>query len=475
MRHCAVLRHIFLFFCLCLCSPVLSNASVLPDSIVIHDGFSYMRSYTYTYVLKSRGKQYILYKVYEQHAGLDTLSVSEERRRMGSVTAGQVKRLVAAVEDPGFAKLEPRHFGFDKAWQEANATRMLGYAKERRTYWTPAQETYMLAALKDPARLRDALNKEVGREGVYVISRPRYDFRVVLYYRNRAPFSIEADANPLGMPWILHGRLSYNPALPALFADLLPETEPSANRKRFRAGTKLPEDLSRSICDALKPQLDSLAATAIMAELQPLRTVFEINGAREHGYFGRYISSKEQVYKVSLHNEYMHPQLSLQYMVSRNDGRLYPRDSLLREWESAVDRVQDIPFLREFLDGNSARRLDLYYFNNSGMNPYLKDGFNKNPEEWARYDKDPDPRFRQLYCGCDFRLLDAWLDEALFFELFDEENHASIWIVLPDNTPVLYHFSGPQVYRYSSADMGTNGGGVQYACKKFNTDGSIKK
>lgn len=475
MMHYPVLRRIFQFFCLCLCSLGLCSAAVLPDSIVIYDGFSYMRSYTYTYVLKPKGKQYILYKVYEQHAGLDTVTVSEERRRIGSVTAEQVKRLIAALEDTGFAKLEPRNFGFDKAWQEANASKMLGYAKERRTYWTPAQEAYMLAALKDPARLRDALKKEVGREGVYVISRPRYDFRVVLYYRNRAPFSIEADANPLGMPWILHGRLSYNPALPRWFADLLPETEASANRNRFRAEFGLPEELSKSICDGLKTQLDSLAAAAIMAELLPLKPVFEISGAREHGYFGRYISSKEQLYKVSLRNGYMHPQLSLQYMVSRTGTELYPRDSLLREWKSTVGRVQDIPFLREFLDGNSARRLDLYYFNNSGMNPYLKDGFNKNPEEWARYDKDPDPRFRQLYCGCDLRLPDAWLDEALFFELFDEENNASIWIVLPDDTPVLYHFSGPQVYRYSSADMGTNGGGVQYACKKFNPDGSIKK
>ncbi|MBL0913804.1 MAG: hypothetical protein IBJ09_15670 [Bacteroidia bacterium] len=475
MMHCPVLRRIFQFFGLCLCSLSICHASVLPDSIVIHDGFGYMRSYNYTYVLKSRGKQYTLYKVYERHAGLDTVTVSEERRRMGSVTAEQVKRLVAAVEDTGFAKLEPRHFGFDKAWQEANASMLLGYARERRTYWTPAQEAYMLAALKDPARLRDALNEVVGREGIYVISRPRYDFRVVLYYRNRVPFSIEADANPLGMPWILHGRLSYNPALPRLFADLLPESDQSANRKRFRAESGLPEKLSESVCDHLKPQLDSLAAAAIMAELLPLNAVFDMSGAREYGYFGRYISSKEQLYKVSLRNEYMHPQISLQYMVSRSGKGLYPRDSLLREWKNVVGRVQGIPFLQEFLDGNSARRLDLYYFNNSGMNPYLKNGFNKNPEEWARYDKDPDPRFLELYCGCNFRLPDAWLDEALFFELFDEENNASIWIVLPDNTPVLYHFSGPQVYRYSSADMGTNGGGVQYACKKFNPDGSMKK
>lgn len=453
-----------------------ARALNLPDSIVIYDGASsHFKGYSYRYVLKPKGRQYILYRTGERKWDFDSDSLRTEHKRLGSLPVEELKAFLAAVEDTSFRYLHPRNFGYDAAWQEREAPRLLGYALKRRQYWSPELEARMLAGLKDPAAMQHAMNKVVGREGIYIISKhASYDFRVILYYRNRAAFSIEAGENPLGMPWILHGRLSYNPSLPRFFAALLPAADKSMNRRRFELEGELPRQLSEEICDNLKNELDSLSAVAVMNELADLAPVFRINGAREHGYFGRYISSPLQVYKVSLQNERMHPQLSLQYMVSRNDGRLYPRDSLLREWKSAVDRVQDIPFLREFLDGNSARRLDLYYFDNSGMNPYLKDGFNKNPEEWARYDKAPDPRFIGLYCGCNFRLPDAYLDEALFFELIDEENNASIWIVLPDNTPVLYHFSGPQVYRYSSADMGTNGGGVQYACKKFNPDGSIR-
>jgi|GEM_PF-1688979 len=461
-----------LFFC-----AAGAHALSLPDSIVIYDGASsHFKGYSYRYVLKPRGRKYILYRTQERKRDFDSDSMRTGHQRFGSLPVEELKAFLAAVEDTSFRYLHPRNFGYDAAWQEKEAPRLLGYALKRRRYWTPELEARMLAGLKDPAAMQHAMNKVVGREGIYIISKhASCDFRVVLYYRNRAPFSIEAGENPLGMPWILHGRLSYNPALPRFFAALLPEADKSLNHKRFETEGELPRQLSEEICDNLKNELDSLSAVAAINELSDLAPVFRINGAREHGYFGRYISSPLQVYKVSLQNERMHPQVSLQYMVSRSDGRLYPRDSLLREWSSVLDRVQGISFLAEFLAGHPGRRLDIYYFDNGGMNTYLKDGFNKNPEEWARYDKAPDPRFIQLYCGCDFRLPDAYLDEALFFELFDEDDNTSVWILLPDNTPVLYHFAGPKVYRYSSADMGTTGGGVQHACKKFNADGSIRK
>ncbi|MGQ3015424.1 MAG: hypothetical protein ACT6QS_17045, partial [Flavobacteriales bacterium] len=220
-----------------------ARALNLPDSIVIYDGASsHFKGYSYRYVLKPKGRQYILYRTGERKWDFDSDILRTEYKRLGILPAEELKAFLAAVEDTSFRYLHPRNFGYDAAWQEREATRLLGYALKRRQYWSPELEARMLAGLKDPAAMQHAMNKVVGREGVYVISRPRYDFRVVLYYRNRTPFSIEADVNPLGMPWILHGRLSYNPALPALFADLLPETEPSANRERFRAGTKLPED-----------------------------------------------------------------------------------------------------------------------------------------------------------------------------------------------------------------------------------------
>ena len=78
--------------------------------------------------------------------------------------------------------------------------------------------------------------------------------------------------------------------------------------------------------------------------------------------------------------------VSMQYFISRNGNTLYPRDSLLKKYQSIIARVQNLPFLMEFLDADKSRRIEICFFDDRAFNNYHIDGFNKNPSEWAKYD-----------------------------------------------------------------------------------------
>jgi hypothetical protein len=66
-----------------------------------------------------------------------------------------------------------------------------------------------------------------------------------------------------------------------------------------------------------------------------------------------------------------------------------------------------------------------------------------------------------------------WLRQSILFEVRDEYGNSSTWLLLPDNTPVLWYFQGEQVYKFSYKDLGTNGRSVQYPCRKLDTEGNL--
>ncbi|MBL7934855.1 MAG: hypothetical protein JNM51_03500, partial [Bacteroidia bacterium] len=73
------------------------------------------------------------------------------------------------------------------------------------------------------------------------------------------------------------------------------------------------------------------------------------------------------------------------------------------------------------------------------------------------------------------RLKKEYLKNAIFFELISEFKEKSIWVLLPDETPVLWFFEGSNAYKYSYKDYNTKGVSVQYACQKFDSEGHLKK
>ena len=131
-----------------------------------------------------------------------------------------------------------------------------------------------------------------------------------------------------------------------------------------------------------------------------------------------------------------------------------------------------------------------FFFNNSGINKYNVHGVNTNAEEWARHDKTVEglrryerngiaPGFdlkkaiktsKQLYCGCNYRFDQTYIEQAIFFEIIDDERNNSVWFLLPDNRVLLYLMQGTKVLSFDYSAFG-DFTGVQYPCALFDIAG----
>jgi hypothetical protein len=297
------------------------------------------------------------------------------------------------------------------------------------------------------------------------------------------------------MPWKVDGDTTYNPAIPKLFSAILPKRK-GANSTGFSSSDELIPYLTKEIFrNNCRGKLYELAPLQFQKEIDEVKRNFEVINVQEYPFYGRYISSGGQNFRFTLKHPSLYSNVYLQYFLSRKGNSLYPRDSLLKNFDSIRNRIQNIKFLMDYVQINKGRRSDFFYFNSSAITPYHIDGFNKNPQSWKQHEQwvkglefyktsGIKPSFdlnesivtsRQVNCGCNFRMDNKYLENSLFFELMDEEQNSSIWLLLPDNTPVLWYFQGSKVFNYTSEQLGTKGVGVQYACEKFNQDGTIQK
>ena len=201
--------------------------------------------------------------------------------------------------------------------------------------------------------------------------------------------------------------------------------------------------------------------------------------------------------KITLKNESMLPNVFLQFLNSKYGETLYPRDSIKKDYKDIVSRIQSIPFITGYLQQDSSAQLDIYYFNNSGINKYNIDGVNKNPNEWQKQDdcieslkwyenSDIEPSFNidkaiktseRNYCGCNYRFESDFIKEAIFFEITSNRNASSIWFLLPDETVLLYHVESYHLENARVIDNKLAQFGIDlnlpWACLRFDKKGNL--
>jgi hypothetical protein len=312
--------------------------------------------------------------------------------------------------------------------------------------------------------------------------------------------TISLKSNPSGLayriPWKFEkeNKASYNFGISdALFKILKNKwvyKEPELNKTELTKS--MVEEIFRSKCQY---ELYKISPKQYSKELQELEPHFSIENTVEYGSRGRYVWNTPQVFKVTLKNDLMKEGVSIQYFITKQGKTLYPRDSIINDYNQIVTRVQSIDFLMDFISKNTVRKIDIYYFDNKGINDYLIDEFNKNPKEWERHDwwvklmeKQDTIKYKPSFdieesiktsernnCGCNFKFDNDYLQSAIMFELIDEFKNPSIWFLLPDDTAILYHFGGDRCYKYSYKEYGTNGTPVQHACVKFDKQGNMIK
>ncbi|WP_281234783.1 hypothetical protein [Flavobacterium gelatinilyticum] len=261
-------------------------------------------------------------------------------------------------------------------------------------------------------------------------------------------------------------------------------------------GTELLRYLVNKIIDNNMQELYKLSAYNYLTEINELKTDFEVLSFEEMYGRGRYIWNEPKTFKIRLKSKEMFPNVYLNFLASKTGKSIYSRDSIKSDYKEIVKRVQSVKFIKDYLSSNPTTILDIYYFNNSGINAYNIDGVNKNPMQWKKQDDyikslewEKEHGINSTFdvnkavktaernnCGCNYRFSQGFIEKAIFFELTDEsKNENSIWFLLPDDTVLLYIMSGQKVLYHSYSEFGEYTG-IQYPCVLFDTDGkSINK
>ena len=327
----------------------------------------------------------------------------------------------------------------------------------------------------------------------------RHEYVILLYNKNEIAniFTSRKSTSDYIFPYINQSsRIVYNykidKRLNKLFKRKIKIDEPLK-------GNDLLKYIVNQIIENNIRELYKLSAYSYEKEISELSTDFKIISSEEVYGRGRYIWDEPKTIKITLKNKYMLPNVYLQFLDSKSGETLYSRDSIKKDYKEIVSRVQAIPFITDYLQQDSSARLDIYYFNNSGINKYNIDGVNKNPTEWKKQDEyieslkwyeksnikpsfDIDKAIKtseRNYCGCNYRFDSDFIKKAIFIEITSNRNASSIWFLLPDDTMLLYHV---ELYHLDDAkvlDMKLDrfGNSIQlpFACLRFDKNENLIK
>jgi hypothetical protein len=234
-----------------------------------------------------------------------------------------------------------------------------------------------------------------------------------------------------------------------------------------------------------------LSAYSYKKEIDELNSDFQVVSTEEVYGRGRYIWDEPKTMKIVLKNNQMLNNMHLVFMNSIRGNKIYPVDSVRRHYKEYINRIGSISFISDYLNENKNSRIDIYYFNNKGINEYNIENVNKNPTTWARHDKwvenlkfyeksNIKPSFdineaiktsQQNDCGCNYRFDRSYIERAILFEIHDANNNSSIWFLLPDNKVLLYIMDNGTALNFKRSDFSSKEYGLIYPCALFDING----
>lgn len=385
-------------------------------------------------------------------------------------------------------------FGIDTNFIKKNPTELLKlYYGKNKIDWNESQKEYIFNKLTDINTYKHQLNNYLSRGCCYSMHNSyRYEYVVLLLNQNNI-INIFISSKSI---WGYHfpykdqsDRHVYNfevdKQLNKLFKQKIKINEPLK-------GNDLLRYIANQIIENNIRELYKLSAYSFEKEITELTSDFTILSFEEVYGRGRYIWDEPKTIKVTLKNRYMLPNVYLQFLDSKYGKTLYSRDSIKKDYKEMIARIQAIPFITNYLQQDSSARLDIYYFNNSGINKYNIASVNENPSEWKKqddyiqslnwYEKNSiKPSFdlakaiktsERNHCGCNYRFESDFIKKAIFFEIISNRNGSSIWFLLPDDTVLLYHVEQRKVL---DMKLDSFGDGIQlpFACLRFDKNGKL--
>lgn len=463
----------------------------------------------------------VVQNTYEYSAFIDTVELYNSDTIV-LTNKRKISMLFAELEKYDKEELLLEKFEIDTAFIQNNPDDVLSlYNGKTKIDWNEEQKEYILRKLNDVNVCREELNNYISnytpqktthrfsisrvlkfrRVGICGMGMPTYrsEYIISVYNKNEITNIFTSRRRTTGY-YFPYGdqsnRLVYNykvdKQLNKLFNRKIKIDEPLK-------GNDLLKYIVNQIVDNNMRELYKLSGYSYEKEISELSTDFKIISSEEVYGRGRYIWDEPKTIKITLKNKYMLPNVYLQFLDSKYGESLYSRDSIKKDYKEIVSRVQAIPFITDYLQQDSSAKLDIYYFNNSGINKYNIDGVNKNPSEWKKQDdyieslkwyekNNIKPSFdldkaiktsERNNCGCNYRFDSDFVKKSIFIEITSNRNASSIWFLLPDNTMLLYHIESYHLADAKVLDMKLDklGNSIQlpFACLRFDKNGNLIK
>jgi len=411
------------------------------------------------------------------------------------ISISKVKKIMLEINNPNNGVDLLIKFDIDTAWIKNNPEKLLKLYlnKHYNLSWNQQQKEYIYGELVDIDNYKHRLIEYLSDGGDYTMHHSyRQEFIIQFYNNGLVSNQIKSRKYVWGyqMPWVnLQNDTVYNFNIEIL---LKPYTDNEKITKLLK-GKKLLKFLTNELINDNIQSLYKLSAYSYKEEIEELKTDFTIVSYEEEYGRGRYIWDEPKTMKITLKNSAMMPNVYLQFLASTIGNTIYSRDSVKSDYREIIARVQSISFIMDYLKHNPKVQLDIYYFNNSGINQFNIDAVNKNPIEWKKQDnyveslnwfkkRNIKPTFdieeaiktsEKNHCGCNYRFDYDFIRKAIFFELSNsvtEEN--SIWFLLPDDSVLLYLMQGSRVLNYDYKLFGSSKG-IQYPCVLFTKNGKM--
>ena len=471
---------VFLVISSNLFSQELPNRIIINKPENIKPGFEFYSYEEAEYVMINE-KDY--FSLYRNNNNKKENSKENYLELIKKVSLKQISNLINEIYNPMYDSLSLSIIGIDTNYIKNNSEKYFHFIEKRafKKKLTSEEIEYSNKELMNTSNYEYALKKEILSFNFGSLYPVESNMKIKLLYNDSIVILNSNNSSPSHffiIPWTFeyNEKKSFNVNISKSLFDIFEDSV--LLDRNISNKDRLIEILLKSyVIDKINYGLKKISYKQFSNEINELKKEFQILSIEEKGGASRYFNFGHQKFKIELKNSFMKDNVYLQCFLYNFNGKLYTRDSILKEYKDIIDRVQSIEFISNYLSSNPKSRLDIYYFNNDGINKDIIESFNGTPIGWEEYDKDISEGkegYLNLRCGCNFRLDNEYLKGSIVFDLEEENKLHSTWILLPDNTPVLYILDSDSIFNYSRKDLGFDQEhSFIYPCKKFDRKGNI--
>lgn len=327
------------------------------------------------------------------------------------------------------------------------------------------QKEFLIGLLGNTNIFKRELKNSIIDRSKYAIHRPYcYSYSIKFYAQSQliAHYNSQKAANYKHFfPYINQEKKAvYNFQIDNLLAKAFRLQSFSSLKK----GKKAIQYLVTRIIDANMDTLYKLFPYTYQTEIETLQTDFRLISFESVYQRSKFFGYTPNTIKVVLQSKEMLPNVYLNFIASTTKKGMYQANNLKKSYQNIVSRLQSIGFLRDYLLKDTTAKLDIYYFDNKIINDYVINEVNRSPEQWERYDDlkkrlilsttDSIKRANQesllaFYkldnCACNYRWDKEFIEKAVVFTITDASNSISAWLLLPDDTLLLYRVDSRKI------------------------------